>query len=300
MNFREAFDAMRHGKKVKLPWWDGYWAFEHGDIIMHCRDGVARSIMESELPEYTYMNIASDEFEIVDEPKSDTEKENSNDLLIDDREFDFNGFASKINDKDYYVLLLSMCKTLNKTHADNTSISFTMAMYKLLENKVVSRKSWNSNKSTFKGNLDRYVFIDTLDNGTKLIKETKLEGSNEKTMNYYPSTEDIISNDWFVAYTIYEDDKTVTPISDTVLNTKNDSSNTSITSGFDIHTAINYLLNGKSVTREKWLKENKGKYINGITLNNNLVIFLFEKQYRFTTEDILSNDWMLYESNQLK
>ena len=67
MNFREAFDAMRHGKKVKLPWWDGYWAWEHGDIIMHCRDGVARSIMESELPEYTYMNIASDEFEIVEE-----------------------------------------------------------------------------------------------------------------------------------------------------------------------------------------------------------------------------------------
>ena len=295
MNFREAFDAMRHGKKVKLPWWDGYWAYEHGDIIMYCRDGVARSIMESELPEYTYMNMASDEFEIADEPQLDNEKENSSDSLFDNTKFkfNFNKFTSFINNNNCFEILLSVLDLLSVTHENSKQLSFSVAMIKLLENVTISRESWNRDSSLYEGVLDRYVFIDTLENGTKIIKETKREGRNEKTMNYYPSTEDITSNDWFIAYTNYKVDTAVPPESD--LYTKDDTSiSTSCT--FNIHTAIDYLSKGKPVTREKWLKQNKEKYIHGIThLNNDLVFFLFQKQYSFDADDILSTDWMLYE-----
>ena len=41
MKFEEALKAMKHGSKVKLPSWGGYWCWnpEKETIIMHTKDG---------------------------------------------------------------------------------------------------------------------------------------------------------------------------------------------------------------------------------------------------------------------
>ena len=42
MLFREAFELMKQGKKLKLPSWAGYWYWskDKQTIIMHTKDGV--------------------------------------------------------------------------------------------------------------------------------------------------------------------------------------------------------------------------------------------------------------------
>lgn len=41
MKFKEAFEALKQGKKIALPEWKGYWEkSEYGNtILMHCKDG---------------------------------------------------------------------------------------------------------------------------------------------------------------------------------------------------------------------------------------------------------------------
>ena len=67
MNFGQAFELMKQGVKVKLPNWAGYWAWENGTIMMHCKDGSVINLLETEQAEYTFANMASDEFMIADE-----------------------------------------------------------------------------------------------------------------------------------------------------------------------------------------------------------------------------------------
>jgi hypothetical protein len=69
MIFREAFDAMKHGAKVKLPSWGGYWCWdeEMKTIVMHCKDGESLDIRESQIVEYTMRNICSDEWMLANE-----------------------------------------------------------------------------------------------------------------------------------------------------------------------------------------------------------------------------------------
>ena len=67
MPFRYAWFQMLNGKKVKLPSWAGYWAWEDGTIKMHCRDGSVSDIRETDNPVYTFTNIASDDWIVVDD-----------------------------------------------------------------------------------------------------------------------------------------------------------------------------------------------------------------------------------------
>ena len=41
MKFKEAFEALKQGKKIALPEWKGFWAkSQYGNtILMHCKDG---------------------------------------------------------------------------------------------------------------------------------------------------------------------------------------------------------------------------------------------------------------------
>lgn len=67
MNFGQAFELMKQGVKVKLPNWAGYWAWENGTIMMHCKDGEVIDLRDTERPEYTFANMASDKFVVADE-----------------------------------------------------------------------------------------------------------------------------------------------------------------------------------------------------------------------------------------
>lgn len=65
--FRHAFFEMLNGKKIKLPSWKGYWAWENNTIMMHCRDGQVIDIRNTDNVAYTFSNVASDDWEIVDD-----------------------------------------------------------------------------------------------------------------------------------------------------------------------------------------------------------------------------------------
>lgn len=76
MNFKQAFEAMKQGAKVKLPSWGGYWCWdpEKETIMMHCRpqdsdkgQGPILDIRETQRVEYTLQNILSDDWVIADE-----------------------------------------------------------------------------------------------------------------------------------------------------------------------------------------------------------------------------------------
>lgn len=75
MNFGEALEAMKQGKKVKLPSWGGYWCWNEDKqtVEMHCRPGNSDTgnpvmdIRETQRVEYTLRNIISDEWVIADE-----------------------------------------------------------------------------------------------------------------------------------------------------------------------------------------------------------------------------------------
>ena len=76
MYFKEAIEHMKHGEKVKLPSWCGYWCWdpEKETIMMHCRpqdadkgQGPVLDIRETQRVEYTLRNILSDDWQIADE-----------------------------------------------------------------------------------------------------------------------------------------------------------------------------------------------------------------------------------------
>ncbi|MBR2653187.1 MAG: bZIP transcription factor [Lachnospiraceae bacterium] len=65
--FRYAWFRMLEGKKIKLPSWSGYWAWENNTIMMHCRDGSVLDIRETDNPAYTFSNVASDDWMVIDD-----------------------------------------------------------------------------------------------------------------------------------------------------------------------------------------------------------------------------------------
>ncbi len=70
MLFKEVFKEMKeHGAKVKLPSWGGYWYWdaEKETIMIHTKDGKELDIRETDVVEYTTLNICSDEWIFADE-----------------------------------------------------------------------------------------------------------------------------------------------------------------------------------------------------------------------------------------
>lgn len=68
MSFKEAFEAMKHGAKVKLPSWAGYWfwCIPAQSILMHTKDGKDIDVRSTECVDYTFTNICSDEWIFAD------------------------------------------------------------------------------------------------------------------------------------------------------------------------------------------------------------------------------------------
>jgi len=64
MNFKSALEAMKHGEAVKLPSWGGFWRWdaEKRTIIMHTKEGKEMDIRETQVVEYTLLNVLSDEW----------------------------------------------------------------------------------------------------------------------------------------------------------------------------------------------------------------------------------------------
>lgn len=68
MKFSEAFECMKQGAKVKLPSWGGFWFWdpEKKTIIIHTKDGEEMNIRETQVVDYTFSNVACDDWVIAD------------------------------------------------------------------------------------------------------------------------------------------------------------------------------------------------------------------------------------------
>lgn len=65
MIFKEAYEALKNGCKVKCPEWTGYWEWENNTIMMHCADGITREIRHTENLDYTMSFILRSDWQIV-------------------------------------------------------------------------------------------------------------------------------------------------------------------------------------------------------------------------------------------
>ena len=81
MIFKEAFELMKQGAKVKLPGWNGYWCWDDDKktIMIHCRpkdsdkgQGDVLDIRETQRVEYTFMHTQRDD--LSQASNSDIEK----------------------------------------------------------------------------------------------------------------------------------------------------------------------------------------------------------------------------------
>jgi hypothetical protein len=65
MNFKEAYEAIKQGARVKLPEWAGFWMWEDDTIKMYCKDGSVLDIRKTNDVDYTLSFILRDDWEIV-------------------------------------------------------------------------------------------------------------------------------------------------------------------------------------------------------------------------------------------
>ena len=67
MNFKEAYEKMREGKKVRRKDWLGYWFIEDGKVKIYLKDG---NIKFNNFTQETIVNTLAEDWEVVEEQKS--------------------------------------------------------------------------------------------------------------------------------------------------------------------------------------------------------------------------------------
>ena len=82
MNFKEAYEKMREGKKVRRKDWLGYWFIEDGKVKIYLKDG---NIKFNNFTQETIANTLAEDWEIVEEKKKYwTPKEKEKYFYIED------------------------------------------------------------------------------------------------------------------------------------------------------------------------------------------------------------------------
>lgn len=67
MNFKEAYEKMQEGKKVRRKDWLGYWFIEDDKVKIYLKDG---NIKFNNFTQETIANTLAEDWEVVEEPKS--------------------------------------------------------------------------------------------------------------------------------------------------------------------------------------------------------------------------------------
>lgn len=66
MNFKQAYQEMLNGKKIRRPSWGGYWFIEDGKVKIKLKTG---EIIENDFNQETITNTLADDWEVVEEKK---------------------------------------------------------------------------------------------------------------------------------------------------------------------------------------------------------------------------------------
>ena len=64
--FHDVFPSLLAGKKIRRKGWEGFWAWENDTIVIHHGEE-AFDIRKTDNPQFTFGNIAADDWEIVTE-----------------------------------------------------------------------------------------------------------------------------------------------------------------------------------------------------------------------------------------
>ena len=75
MNFKEAYEKMREGKKVRRKDWLGYWFIEDGKVKIYLKDG---NIKFNNFTQETIANTLAEDWEVVEEPIKDWKPKKGN------------------------------------------------------------------------------------------------------------------------------------------------------------------------------------------------------------------------------
>ena len=67
MEFKEAFEALKQGKRVKRAHWVGYWQLVDNNIVMFCKDGKQIPFTQTEDVMFTVSNMCENDWVIIDE-----------------------------------------------------------------------------------------------------------------------------------------------------------------------------------------------------------------------------------------
>ena len=67
MSFADAVLAMNQGKRIRMPWWGGYWYIANGTLRIHCADDKDFNAFSAENTEplYTLSFMAANCWELV-------------------------------------------------------------------------------------------------------------------------------------------------------------------------------------------------------------------------------------------
>lgn len=86
MLWQEAYKLLLMGKKIKLPEWKGYWAWEEETIMIHLASGDVMDIRDTPDTEFTFKFIARDDWEEVEVEKKYEllKKQRENYIIIDE------------------------------------------------------------------------------------------------------------------------------------------------------------------------------------------------------------------------
>lgn len=159
MEFKQVYEALKQGAKIKRPHWRGYWDKDGDNILMHCKDGNVISFLDTDNIFVDLDNIIADDWELL----SDCDIKDLNITT-----FTFGEAISNIkrgkkvarkgwNGKSQYIEL-----------ATNVS-------YKNAENKIIN--------------------VDHSDMGNKAIA---FVGTSGVQLGWLASQADMLSNDWVI------------------------------------------------------------------------------------------------------
>lgn len=83
MKFRDAYNEMKRGRKIKLPEWKGYWEWKNDTIMLNCYEGKILDIRETEDVDYTFRFICREDWEVVEENNKDCYIMNNGRIVYD-------------------------------------------------------------------------------------------------------------------------------------------------------------------------------------------------------------------------
>lgn len=67
MMFKQAYEALKQGAKIKRPHWRGFWTKENGTITMHCKDGSVIPFLETEDIFVDLDNVVAEDWKVVED-----------------------------------------------------------------------------------------------------------------------------------------------------------------------------------------------------------------------------------------